>query len=71
MNAALCPTTEEQEKGAVPRWQRSVPAADGAFLEEGSQQTEQMPGAAPLAEAGLEEQLGTWAPPRPAPAAEE
>ena len=66
MNAAVCPTTEEQEKGAVPRWQRSVPAKDAASLEEGSHQPEQMLGAAPEGGGGSAGAAGHVA---PAPAA--
>lgn len=47
MNAAVCPTIKEQEEGAVPRWQGSVPPADGASLEEGGHEADQMLGAAP------------------------
>lgn len=35
VNAAVCPTTKEQGKGAAPRWQRSVPPKYGASPEEG------------------------------------
>lgn len=63
VSAAVCPTVTEQEKGAEPRWQRSVAPEDGASREAGSHEAEQMPGAAPSGEAGLEAQLGPGRPP--------
>ena len=47
VNAAVCPTAEEQEKRAAPRWQRPIPPKEGRSLEGGSHQAEQMREAAP------------------------
>lgn len=64
VNAAVCPTIKEQEKGAVPRWQGSVPPESGASLEEDGHQAEQMLGAAAHGGGGPGEQLGPGRPPR-------
>ena len=61
VNAAVCPTTEEQEKRwAAPRWQRSAPPEDGASLEGGSHQAEQMHGGSPGG--GRRVSRSSWAP---------
>lgn len=64
MNAAVCPTSKEQGKGAAPRWQRSVPPKYGASPEEGSHQAEQMLGAAPNREAGRGSSWARGEPPK-------